>query len=400
MSENIKEKIYECISRDKSVYTSLSDRIFDFAEVSGQEHQSTQLLTDFLRKHGFHVQTGCAMETDFRAEYMNLSGGPTIGILVEYDALEGIGHACGHHLQGPIGLAAAMAVRECLQDLPYKLIIYGTPAEETLGGKIILLEKGYLKDMDIVLMTHGGPHTQVDRKCYALENFVVTFHGIKSHAAIAPELGRSALDAALLSFHAMEMLREHVREDTRMHYTVREVGCPVNVVPDKAVAEYTLRSFDTSYLDTVVDRFFDILQGAALMTGTTYEIQRDRPFKSKIVVDRLNNLLMKNAEYYHAPRIAPPREKTGSTDFGNVLYEVPGSCLRIAFTENENAVAHSNDFLVSGKTPMAHNAIVFAAAILASSICDTIQNPELLRDIQEEFRQKKQQNESISVKNE
>ena len=102
--------------------------------------------------------------------------------------------------------------------------MYGTPAEETLGGKIIMLDKGYMKELDLAFMSHGSPNTSVDEKCMALENFVVTFHGVKSHAAISPEEGRSALDAALLSFHAIEMLREHVKDDTRMHYTIRNAG--------------------------------------------------------------------------------------------------------------------------------------------------------------------------------
>lgn len=220
-----------------------------------------------------------------------------LGILVEYDALEDIGHACGHHMQGPAGIGAAIAIKDVMKDYPFKLVIYGTPAEETLGGKIIMLDAGYMKELDLALMSHGSPNTSVDEKCMALENFVVTFHGVKSHAAISPDEGRSALDAALLSFHAIEMLREHVKDDTRMHYTIRNAGGPPNVVPDLTVAEYTLRSYSTSYLNTVVERFYNILKGAALMTDTTYDIQRDLPFKSKIVCHSVNDLLMKNAAY-------------------------------------------------------------------------------------------------------
>lgn len=213
---------------------------------------------------------------------------------------------------------------------------------------------------------------------------MVTFHGVKSHAAISPEEGRSALDAALLSFHAIEMLREHVKDDTRMHYTIRNAGGPPNVVPDLTVAEYTLRSYSTKYLDEVVERFYNILKGAALMTGTTYEVQRDLPFKSKVVCHKVNDLLMANAAYENAPSIAPPRERTGSTDFGNVLYEVPGSCIRIAFTDKD-AQPHSEAYLKAGKSDAAHNAIVYAAKIMADSICDVLVNPELLAQIKQEF---------------
>ena len=341
-------------------------------------------MCSYLEKEGFAVERGTGLETAFRATWDNGSDGPVIGILVEYDALEKIGHACGHHLQGPAGIGAAIAVKNCLQDYPCRLVVYGTPAEETLGGKIIMLDKGYMKELDLAFMSHGSPNTSVDEKCMALENFVVTFHGVKSHAAISPEEGRSALDAALLSFHAIEMLREHVKDDTRMHYTIRNAGGPPNVVPDLTVAEYTLRSYSTKYLDEVVERFYNILKGAALMTGTTYEVQRDLPFKSKVVCHKVNDLLMANAAYENAPSIAPPRERTGSTDFGNVLYEVPGSCIRIAFTDKD-AQPHSEAYLKAGKSDAAHNAIVYAAKIMADSICDVLVNPELLAQIKQEF---------------
>lgn len=384
MINDIKQKLGKVIDARKEELCIMSDEIFDLAEISGEEYKTSDMLCSYLKKEGFIVERGTGLETAFRAEWQNGEGGPVIGILVEYDALEKIGHACGHHMQGPAGIGAAVAVKECIKDYPYKLVVYGTPAEETLGGKIVMLDKGYMKELDLAFMSHGSPNTSVDEKCMALENFVVTFHGVKSHAAISPDKGRSALDAALLSFHAIEMLREHVMDDTRMHYTIRNAGGPPNVVPDITVAEYTLRSYSTKYLNEIVERFYNILKGAALMTDTSYDIQRDLPFKSKIVCHKVNDLLMANAEYEQAPAIAPPRKKTGSTDFGNVLYEVPGSCIRIAFTD-EDAQPHSEAYLKAGKSESAHAAICYAARIIADSICDVLVDSELLKDIKEEF---------------
>lgn len=398
MSQDLKKLLGEVIEMHRAELCKMADLIYDFAEKSAEEYKSMELLTDYLQNEGFTVERGIALDTAFRATWDNCrvavddegkNTAPVLGILVEYDALEDIGHACGHHMQGPAGIGAAIAIKDVMKDYPFKLVIYGTPAEETLGGKIIMLDAGYMKELDLALMSHGSPNTSVDEKCMALENFVVTFHGVKSHAAISPDEGRSALDAALLSFHAIEMLREHVKDDTRMHYTIRNAGGPPNVVPDLTVAEYTLRSYSTSYLNTVVERFYNILKGAALMTDTTYDIQRDLPFKSKIVCHSVNDLLMKNAAYEKAPSIAAPRKKTGSTDFGNVLYEIPGSCIRIAFTKPD-AQPHSQEYLEAGKTDKAHDAICYAAKIMADTFCDVITTPGLLTQIKEEFYAAKQ----------
>lgn len=398
MSQDLKKLLGEVIEMHRAELCKMADLIYDFAEKSAEEYKSMELLTDYLQNEGFTVERGIALDTAFRATWDNCRAAvddeekntaPVLGILVEYDALEDIGHACGHHMQGPAGIGAAIAIKEVMKDYPFKIVIYGTPAEETLGGKIVMLDAGYMKELDLALMSHGSPNTSVDEKCMALENFVVTFHGVKSHAAISPDEGRSALDAALLSFHAIEMLREHVKDDTRMHYTIRNAGGPPNVVPDLTVAEYTLRSYSTSYLNTVVERFYNILKGAALMTDTTYDIQRDLPFKSKIVCHSVNDLLMKNAAYEKAPSIAAPRKKTGSTDFGNVLYEIPGSCIRIAFTKPD-AQPHSQEYLEAGKTDKAHDAICYAAKIMADTFCDVITTPGLLTQIKEEFYAAKQ----------
>lgn len=398
MSQDLKKLLGKVIEMHRAELCKMADLIYDFAEKSAEEYKSMELLTDYLQNEGFTVERGIALDTAFRATWDNCRAAvddegkntaPVLGILVEYDALEDIGHACGHHMQGPAGIGAAIAIKDVMKDYPFKLVIYGTPAEETLGGKIVMLDAGYMKELDFALMSHGSPNTSVDEKCMALENFVVTFHGVKSHAAISPDEGRSALDAALLSFHAIEMLREHVKDDTRMHYTIRNAGGPPNVVPDLTVAEYTLRSYSTSYLNTVVERFYNILKGAALMTDTTYDIQRDLPFKSKIVCHSVNDLLMKNAAYEKAPSIAAPRKKTGSTDFGNVLYEIPGSCIRIAFTKPD-AQPHSQEYLEAGKTDKAHDAICYAAKIMADTFCDVITTPGLLTQIKEEFYAAKQ----------
>ena len=191
-------------------------------------------------------------------------------------------------------------------------------------------------------------------------------------------------------------MREHLLEDSRMHYTILDAGGPSNIVPGRAKAEYTLRSYSTDYLENViVPRFQDILKGACLMTGTTCEIERSYPFQAKIPCMTLNNLIMENAEEFKAPQLAGPREKTGSTDFGNVMYDVPCCCIRTAFVP-EGTAAHSEEYLEAGKTEKAHEALRYGAEILAGTCVDILERPELLSEIQTEFRERKQKEKDVS----
>ena len=385
-----KEHIKHALEAYLPELTAMADQIYDLAEPGMEEFQSSKLLADYLQNHGFTVEMGIAgLPTAFRAVYEQGEGGPSFGFLAEYDALKDIGHACGHHMQGPSVIGAALALKDICKEQSYKIVVYGTPAEETIGGKIIMQEKGCFQDIDIALMMHAAPTTCVDLRCMALECFYVNFHGVESHAAMSPDKGKSAFDAALLSFQGIEFLREHVKEDSRMHYTVLDAGGPSNIVPGRTRAEYTLRSYSTDYLEhVIVPRFYDIIKGACLMTGTTYDIERSYPFKAKIPCITLNDLIMENAGQFDAPQITGPREKTGSTDFGNVMYDVPGCCIRTAFVP-EGTSAHSKEYLDAGKTDKAHAALRSGSEILAGTCVDILENPELLQKIKEEFQERK-----------
>lgn len=380
----MKERLFENIEDRNLKLIEMADYIFDNPELAFKEYKASELLAGYLKDQGFEVEFGLgSLETAFKGVYENGIGGPNIGLLCEYDALP-MGHGCGHHMQGPAIIGAALAIKEAYKNKPYKLTVYGTPAEEGGGGKIKMLAEGYLKELDVALMMHGGPATQVDVKSLAASSIKVVYHGKSSHAALKPEQGRSALDALLLTFHAVEFLREHVLEDTKMHYTVIDAGGPNNVVPKMAVGSFSLRSYNSSYLKSVVARFEDIVKGAALMTGTTYEIIREKDLDSKVPVYCLNDIVMNNAEIINAPNIKPAREKTGSSDFGNVMFLIPGSCIRISFVD-ENASSHSQEFLDEGKTRRGHDAVINAAKILAGTVFDLIDKPNLLQDVKEEF---------------
>ncbi|MFR5601185.1 MAG: M20 family metallopeptidase [Lachnospiraceae bacterium] len=386
----MKEQLFQQIDSRKETLWEMADFIFDHPEYEGQEYQASSLLVEYLRQHGFTVEEGIAgYPTAFRGEFQHGEGGPVIGILCEYDALKGLGHGCGHHMQGPACLGAAVALAEAKLEHPYSIVVYGTPAEETLGSKCDMVKKGCFRELDCAFMMHGSPTTCTDIKCLALAAFEVVFHGKGAHAALAPEKGRSGLDAMMAAFNGIEYLREHVPDDVRMHYTITELPGPANVIPARAVGEFAIRSFSKVTLDQVVVRFKEIIQGAALIAGVTYEIQQTSDFYNKIPVMKLNQLLMDNAALAGAPRLSPPREKTGSTDFGNVMYEIPGSCIRVAFVP-EGTSSHSQEFVDAGKSQDAHDCILYGAKAIAGAAYDLITVPENMQAVKAEFAENKE----------
>ena len=381
----MKKNLFEEIERERKKLIEMSDFIFDNPEYGGEEIKAAEVLTNYLEKNGFQVERGIAeLPTAFRAIYNKGKGGARIGILCEYDALQGLGHGCGHHMQGPSCVGAAAALKNIIKDKNFSIVVYGTPGEETFGGKLNMLKAGYFKDIDVALMMHGAPDTCTDIKCLAQSSFVVTYHGKRAHAALMPESGRSAFDALLLSFQGIEFMREHVKDDVRMHYTVKELPGPENVVPAKAVGKFSLRSFSREYLDTVVERFKDVIRGAAIMSGVEYELTEGKSLDNKIPVLSLNDLFIKNAEFIGIPGITKPREKTGSTDFGNVMHEIPGSCIRVKFVPTGTS-SHSQEYINAGKSEDAHNCVIYGAKAIAGTAYDIINDEKILQKIKEEY---------------
>lgn len=384
-----KEVLYDLIDRQSKDVYAMADQIFDHPEYDGEEYMASGLLEDYLESKGFKVERGLKdWPTAFRAEYHHGEGGVRIGLLCEYDALHGLGHGCGHHMQGPCICAAAAALKEADFEQPYSVIVYGTPAEESLSAKVTMWENGCFRDIDVALMMHGGPDTCVDEKSLALSNFIVTFKGQGAHAALAPEKGRSAFDALLLAFNGVEFLREHVRDDVRMHYTVKESPGPSNVVPARAIGEFSMRSYSREVLNGVCRRLEQIIRGAALMADVDYEIVCEKGLDNKVPCYALNRIIMANAEACGAPGLGPVRKKTGSTDFGNVTNHMPGCCIRVQFVPPGTS-SHSQAFVDAGKTKAAYDAISYGAKTLAGTSFDLITTPGLIDELWADFEEAK-----------
>lgn len=377
-----------CVDEQAPELTKMADTIFDHPEIGPHEVFASSLLTDYLEDHGFTVTRGVGgLETAFRAVWKNGEGGPNMGLLCEYDALPGMGHGCGHQMQGPGILGAAVAIQKAAGTRPFTLTVYGTPGEENISGKYIMIQNGCtFEELDVALMMHGGPATQTDIKCLANAEYDLIYHGKATHAALKPEAGRSSLDAMCLAFHGMECLREHVTDDVRLHYNITDGGgTAANVVPSLTKAQVMVRANTVKAVKELMVRLEKIFQGAAMMTETTVEAKVGKILDNKIPNLQLNDVLMKYAHQLQAPNCQPPRQRTGSTDFANVMHRVPGSCIRVAFVPDGTS-SHSPEFIAAGKSEEAHRAVVFGAKILADTVLELIDDPDELAAIQKEFR--------------
>ena len=385
-----KEKLLASVAAQQEHLFDLSCQIFDFNEPNGTEYKSSALCADELEKLGFTVERGIGnQETSFRAVWKNGEGGPNIGILGEYDSLVGKGHACGHHLQTTAAIGAVKAMQDVFAgtDVPMTLTVYGTPAEETYGGKIIMQEAGCFTELDICLGTHASrTEAFVGGSSMALNSYVVTYHGKSAHAAGSPWMGRSAMDAMLLTFQGLEFLREHVKDGTRMHYSIKEAIGPSNVVPQKACAGFTLRSRDNGYLPELDERFRNVVNGACMMTDTTAEIEKKPTYLARKRNDTLSAVAKTNFELLNIPLGEQlVRDSGGSTDFGNVSGIVPGILIYLPYLD---APGHTDEWVAAGKTDHARNCLLTSTQMLATVLHDLVLNPEIIRKAKEEFDKK------------
>ncbi len=380
-----KQDVFANVDAMQQKLIQINDFIHDNPETGNKEFKAVELLTKTLQDNGFKVETGVAgLKTAFVATYANKSGGPVIGFLCEYDALDKLGHGCGHNIIAAAGVGAGIALAKSLGDIPATIVVYGTPAEETTSGKLPMVAAGLFDRLDVALMTHPGDRTTVGAKSLALNLIDFTFEGKASHAAASPEKGISALDGVMMLFNGIEYMREHVRSDVRIHGIVTDGGAAANIVPERASARFYVRSADRNYLDTVVERVHNVANGAAMITGTKVTIKQIKAYDNKVILESLSELLLENAKALGAKQILPPPESTASTDFGSVTYRVPGAELGIAFVP-VGTPGHSQAYVQAGTTPAGHEAVITAAKVLAASGYDLITNPELLQKVKAEF---------------
>ena len=417
-------------------YFHMARQIWEWAEVGYQEEQSSQLLMEALAREGFAIEAGVAsIPTAFVAEYG--SGTPVIGILAEYDALpglsqmarpeqqaripEGNGHACGHNLFGTASVASAIAVKDWLNSSGASgtVRVYGTPAEEGGAGKVYLVREGLFDDVDAVLHWHPADRNDASpTTTLANRSAKFRFYGQSTHAAGAPERGRSALDGVEAMNMMVNLLREHVPQETRIHYVITRGGLAPNVVPDFAEVYYYVRHPLAATLETIWPRVIAAAEGAAQGTSTRMDYEIIHGIHSLLPNETLANTVYANLqemggvtysdeelEFAHEIRrtlgdnvlpmgaqesIQPFALRTGmgSTDVGDVSYTVPTAGFYAA-TWVPGTAAHSWQATAAGGMSIGGKGMMLAAKVLSITAVDLFTTPTLVQQAKEEFEQRR-----------
>jgi len=320
---------------------SLALKIHANPELGLAEFKAAGWLTEYLQQNGFAVQKGlCGMPTAFRAIYGK--GKPQIGLLAEYDALAGVGHACGHNLICTIAAGAAVAAKAAVDRYGGSVAVIGTPGEEIVGGKIPMAQQGVVNDLDAAMLVHPEVTELATSNALACQNLTVEFFGKAAHAAASPEKGINALDALILSFNNINALRQHIRATARIHGIITDGGKAANVVPDHSAGFFMVRAADDVYLNELQPKVINCFRGAALATGARLKYKWDKLRYSAMKMNQtLAQLYADNLKTTGRVAVVPrPGPGAGSTDMGNVSQIVPAIHPMIAIAPR-NVTIHS-----------------------------------------------------------
>lgn len=386
----MKDEIRQHISQIEQQLWNISDDLYAHPELGDQEFRSMEKLVDFLKAHSFDVEEGIVgRPTAFKAVYDSGKEGPTIAYLSEYDALPGVGHGCGHNLIGTMGAGAGVLLSKVVSETGGKVVVLGTPAEETNGAKVPMAEQGIFDDIDVAMMVHPSGESAESGEALAMDAIQFTFTGKPSHAAAAPEEGINALDAVIQLFNGVNALRQHVKSDVRIHGIISEGGVAANVVPERAVAQFYVRAKDRNYLDEVVAKVKNIAEGACLITGATLEIENyELSYDNMITNQTLSKLFTNNLLSTGVKQVHKAKSGSGSIDMGNVSQVVPAIHPYIGL-DSPGLVAHTKEFADRTVTAVGHHSLSQGALALALTGYDLLTDKVVFAEMVREFRERK-----------
>ena len=366
----------------------LSRKIHDNPETAMKERRAAGWLTEFLKENGFTVVKGVAgMPTAFRCSYGK--GKPVIGFLAEYDALPKIGHACGHNLIATSAVAAAVATKMAVDKFGGSIVVYGTPAEEADAGKAIMAGKGAFKELDAAMIVHPGGN-RVIMNVLACQTLEVEFFGRAAHAAAIPESGINALEAMILSFNAIDALRQHIKEKARIHGIITDGGEAPNIVPAHTAATFLVRAQDDKYLDILKEKVINCFAGAAAATGAVLKYRwadvRYAPMLNNIALAKLFRKNMQGLG--HSIPLGDSDKWSGSSDVGNVSQLVPTIQPMVPIAP-KTVLIHSSRFAAAAGKEKALRILLDAAKAMAMTAADLLASPETLAGVRAEFQKSK-----------
>lgn len=382
--EQLTEQVMKQVEDQWEQLVAFNDDLADHPEISGEEFRSSARIAELLTKKGFQVEKPFAgYETAFRAIYGDNSHKRKVAILTEYDALPEIGHACGHCTSASISLLAGISLSKVQDALDADIHLIGTPAEETDGAKCTMVDDGIFDSYDMAIMLHLMNYNAIHMDTLALSAFKVQFHGKNAHAAAEPWNGANALNGAQLMLHAVDMLRQHVKPNVRMHAIYTNGGAAPNIVPDEAEIEIYVRADSREYLNEVIPKVEDCAKGAAIATQTTYTWSPRRCSYDNMKCNATGLKVLREIYGELGLEIKDTVESSGSSDVGNVSQVCPTfqPMLQIC-----NAPIHSRDFASAVKTPVGHQAISTGAKVLALQIIRIFTDDSLLQAMKDDFK--------------
>ena len=373
--ERIKQDIIAAAEEKKAEFEETSSYIFAHPELSFEEHKSQAALCELLEKHGFRVTRGLgSLPTAFEAVYDSGLPGKTVALMGEYDCLPEIGHGCGHNLIGTSAAGAGIVLKETMEKygIGGVLKVLGTPAEENGSGKAIMVREGAFEGIDAALLMHPMKTSVPDDISFACVAMEFTFKGKPAHAAACPWDGANALSGVQLMFHAVDMMRLHFRDYSRVHGIITEGGTAHNTVSDEAKAVFNIRALDYEYMMKLVEIIRNCAKGAATATGTSVEekqlgeIVKDIRNDKRLVQYVRSNMELIGEEYIERDLT----QGIGSTDVGNVTHEIPS--IQFYVKLKEHVGTHTKEFALAAGGEEGRRNLHTSVQLLALSACDVL----------------------------
>jgi len=390
MEQNIKSFVSSVFKADADLLNNISQDIWKHPELKFEEKYAHEVLTKVLEDRGFSVTRHYNLPTAFRAEYKSSIPGPTIAVICEYDALPKVGHACGHNLIAEAGLGAGLAIKAAIEkfNVPGKVVVLGTPAEEGGGGKVILIDAGAFKNIDIALMVHPSPDNHLYPPFIGIKRVTVNYVGKESHASGYPWEGLNALDAAVACYNNVSLLRQHIKPTCKIHGIITKGGEAANVIPGNTEVVLYFRAATTKDLLSLQKRVEACISSAATATGCQYSLnyaaenEYDSLMTNKVLAEIYKKYAVEQGVHFDDGnvKVIP---FMASSDMGNVSHVVPS--IHPTYSIGTKAPNHSIDFTEASGKPEAQKTTLIAAQSMALLAIEVMTQPDILKQTKEQF---------------